>query len=64
MYLISPCCLCDVYPTLLGAFAKLRKPSGCLSAWNNSTVTGRILMRRDIWRFLENLSSFIKIWRD
>ena len=42
-------------------FAKLRTApvsfvmSICLSAWNNSASTGRILKKIDIWIFLENL---------
>jgi hypothetical protein len=54
----------------LGAFAKLLKAtvsfvmSVCLSvrlsAWNNSASTGRILMTRDIWALLENLSRKFK----
>ena len=49
-----------------GAFAKLRKatisvviyihPSVDLSAWNNSTTTGRIFMQIDSSVFSENLS--------
>ena len=43
----------------LDAFAKLRKAtinyvmSTCVSAWNNWAPTGRILMKLDIWDFLE-----------
>jgi hypothetical protein len=49
----------------LGAFEKLRKATiifdmsarlcVCPSAWNISTPTGRILMKFDIWNFLENV---------
>jgi hypothetical protein len=49
----------------LGAFAKLRKatishvrpslhPSVCLSAWNNSTPTGRTLIKFDIYDIFRN----------
>jgi hypothetical protein len=54
-------CMCGLHMSFLGAFAKLRKvtisfvvicpsirPSICLSAWNNSTPTERILMKFDI----------------
>ena len=30
--------------------------SSCLSAWNNSSPTGRIFMKFDIWVLFENLS--------
>ena len=30
--------------------------SVCPFAWNNSVPTGRIIMKSDIWVFLENLS--------
>jgi hypothetical protein len=30
--------------------------SSCLSVWDNSTPTGRIFMKCDIWKFFENLS--------
>ena len=47
----------------LGAFEKLRKTTTifvvCLSvrpsAWNNSSTTGRIFMKFDIWLFFESL---------
>jgi len=47
---------------LIGAFPKLREATisfvlyALPSAWNNSTNTGRIFMKFDIWVFLENLS--------
>jgi len=57
--------------TFLGKFAKLRKVTigfivsdVRLSAWNNSTPTGRIFMKVDMWIFFENMSKneiFIKI---
>jgi hypothetical protein len=28
----------------------------CLSAWNNSVPTGRIVMKFDIWVIFENMS--------
>jgi len=34
--------------------------SGILSAWNNSTATGRIFAKFDIWVFFENKSSKFK----
>jgi len=50
---------------LLGACAKLGKVAVwvCPSAWNNSASTGQVLMKFDIWVFLENNkhSSSIKI---
>jgi hypothetical protein len=56
----------------LGAFAELRKVtinfmSVCLSAWNISTPTGRILMKLDIWAFIEicrEKSSLVKVWQE
>jgi hypothetical protein len=52
--------------TLVLRFRRVRKiathyiASSCLSdcptAWNNSTSTGRIFMKFDIWRFFENMS--------
>jgi hypothetical protein len=35
-------------------------PSSCPSAWNISTPIGRILMKFDIYVFLENLSRKLK----
>ena len=56
---------------VLGAFAKLRKAticfvmSVCLSAWNTSSPTRSILMKRDISDFFSKFCrenpSFIKI---
>jgi DNA invertase Pin-like site-specific DNA recombinase len=46
----------------LAAFAEVRKAnisfvmSACPSEWNNSTTSGRILMKLDILAFFENLS--------
>ena len=50
----------------LGAFAKLRKVTTSFimsvrpSAWNNSSLTGRIFMKFDISGFFENLSRKIQ----
>ena len=48
------------YFAFLGAFAKLRKATVCLSvrlsAWNNSAPTGRIITKFDISIFFENTS--------
>jgi hypothetical protein len=55
------CCLIH-----LDVFAKLRKActsfaiSVCLSAWNNSAPSGRIIMKFDIWVFFENMSRTFK----
>ena len=52
----------------LGAIAKLRRATVifvmcvCLSAWNNSSATGRRFMKFDIWGFFENLSRKIRVW--
>jgi hypothetical protein len=52
----------------LGDFAELRKATISfatpvrLSAWNNSTPTGWIFMKFDIWIFFENLSRQFKIY--
>ena len=50
--------ICGFVSPFLGAFVKFRtatisfvmsvRPSVCLSAWNNSAPTGRILMKFDI----------------
>ena len=61
--------------SLLGAFAELwkvtisfvmpvrfsRRPSVCLSIWNESAPSGRIFMKFDIWEFFENLEK-IQVW--
>ena len=45
----------------LGAFAKLQKVTVLLcsfiylSAWNNWAPTGRILMKLDVWRLVEEI---------
>jgi len=40
----------------LSAFAQLQEAViSSLSAWNNSALTGWILMKFDIWVFFENL---------
>ena len=67
-------CSAPFYQTssILGAFAKLRKATisfvmFCLSAWNNSTPTGRIFMKfniRVVFKTLRENSSFIKIWQE
>ena len=66
---------------VLGAFVKLQKatisfvmsvcfsvpPSVRPSAWNNSALTGRILMKFRIWVFFEiceKISSFVRIWQE
>jgi hypothetical protein len=36
------------------------RPSACLSAWNNSASTGRILMKVYIWDVLENVLRKLK----
>jgi hypothetical protein len=52
--------------SILGAFAKLRKATISFvmsvrpSAWNNTTSTGRILIKFDILVFVENLSRKFK----
>ena len=52
----------------LGAFTKLRKAtmsfvmSVLLSAWNNSAPTGRIVMKFDIWVFLNVSRKFKFHW--
>ena len=58
----------------LGAFAKLRKAtvrfvmSGCPfvrpSAWKNSSPTGRIFTKFDIWGFFENLSRKFTLYQN
>ena len=62
----------------LGAFTKFRKgsvsfvlsvcpsvrPSVRPPAWNNSTSTGRIFMKFDIWVFFENLARKLKFHED
>jgi hypothetical protein len=62
--------VCLFFVSVFGAFAKLRKAtvsivSVCASAWNNSTPTGRILMKFDIQAFFSKIcsqnSSFTKI---
>jgi hypothetical protein len=60
----------ELQTDFLGAFAKLRKGtvsfvmsvclSVCLSALNNSALTGRIFMKFDIRVFFENLSKKLK----
>jgi hypothetical protein len=51
----------------LGAFAKLRKDTisfvmfVCLSAWENSTPTGWILTKNDIWDFFYTLPKKIQV---
>ena len=60
-----------IHTLFLGAFAKLRKVTisfvvsvrlfTCLSAWNNSATTGRVLMRRDTWVCFKNLSRKFKL---
>jgi hypothetical protein len=55
-------------------FVNLRKTSISfvmsvrLSAWNDSAVTGGILMKLGIWAFFSNIcwenSSFVKIWQE
>jgi len=60
----SSCSVC----AFLGAFAKLRKAtisfvmSVCPSAWNNSTPTGRIFVKFDVWEFFENLLKKVKLY--
>jgi hypothetical protein len=52
------CILCGENESFLGAFAKLRKATVrhvCLSACNNSALTGGIFMKFDIREFLENV---------
>ena len=52
--------------SILGAFAKLRKATVTYvmsvrpPAWNISAPTGRILIKFDIWAFLESLSRKLK----
>jgi hypothetical protein len=54
--------ICALKWPFLGAFAKLREATinFVMSAWNNSAPTGRILMKLDIWEFLESLSRKFK----
>ena len=55
--------LCGQNVEFLGSCEAMRKAtinfavSVCPSAWNNSTSTGRIFMKFDIWVFFENLLS-------
>ena len=76
--LLSQLQQCTVWHVILGALAKLRKatislvimsvyPSVRLSAWNNSTPTGRIFHKFHIWSssaILWKNSSFIRIWQE
>jgi hypothetical protein len=65
--------VCLYLVSLLGAFRKFRKAiifssSVCVSAWNRSSPTRRILIKFDIWAFLKNsvykIQAFFSIWQE
>ena len=71
MALLQLYCLSILFADLLGAFAKLRqatitsvmyvRPSIYPSAWNNSTPTRRIVMKFNIWEFLQKSVQKIQV---
>ena len=44
------------------SFGMSVRPSARLSAWNDSVPTWRVLIKFDIWHFLENLSRKFKFY--